>query len=72
MTTNPVVISFGVTCAWGRATSVTAAFTDHPVLGWSKGLGLNWAKNTNGSRNIKDQSRIFFAPRRFMKSTLKG
>jgi hypothetical protein len=43
LTTNPVVVSFGVTCAWGRATSVTAAFTDHPVLGWSKGLGMNWA-----------------------------
>jgi hypothetical protein len=43
VTTNPVLLSFGVTCAWGKSSSVTAAFTDHPVLGWSKGLGMSWA-----------------------------
>jgi hypothetical protein len=43
LSTNPVLVNFGVTYAWGRASSVTAAFTDHPVLGWSKGLGISWA-----------------------------
>ncbi|HUI91196.1 MAG TPA: hypothetical protein VLX68_03010 [Chitinivibrionales bacterium] len=41
-TTNPVMISFGVTVAW-RGTAVNAAFADHPVLGWSKGLTIDWA-----------------------------
>jgi hypothetical protein len=41
-TTNPVMISFGVTVAW-RGAAVSAAFVEHPVLGWSKGLAVNWA-----------------------------
>ncbi len=40
--TNPVVVSFGVTVAW-RGAAVSAGFTDHPVLGWSKGLAVDWA-----------------------------
>ena len=43
LSTNPVLVSFGVTCALGGSSSLTAAFTDHPVLGWSKGLGMSWA-----------------------------
>ena len=43
LTTNPVLISFGVTYAWGGSSSLTAAFTDNSVLGWSKGLGISWA-----------------------------
>jgi hypothetical protein len=43
LTTNPVMVSFGVTYAWGPSTSVSAAFNDHPVLGWSKGMALSWA-----------------------------
>jgi hypothetical protein len=41
-TTNPVMISFGVTVAW-RSAAVSAAFAEHPVLGWSKGLAVDWA-----------------------------
>ena len=41
-TTNPVMISFGITVAW-RGAAVTAAFAEHPVLGWSKGLAVDWA-----------------------------
>ena len=37
------VVSFGVTYAWGGSSPLTAAFTDNPVLGWSKGLGISWA-----------------------------
>ena len=43
LSTNPVLVSFGVTYAWGTSSSLTAAFTDNPVLGWSKGLGISWA-----------------------------
>jgi hypothetical protein len=43
LTTNPVMVSFGVTCALGKSSSITAAFNDHPVLGWSKGLAMSWA-----------------------------
>jgi hypothetical protein len=42
VSTNPVMIHFGVTCVFGH-TSVTAAFVDNPILGWSKGLAVNWA-----------------------------
>lgn len=41
-TTNPVIVSFGVTVAW-KAAVVSAGFVDHPVLGWSKGLAVDWA-----------------------------
>ena len=41
-TTNPVMISFGVTVAW-RGAAVSAGFVEHPVLGWSKGLAVDWA-----------------------------
>jgi|WetSurMetagenome_2_1015567.scaffolds.fasta_scaffold00022_9 hypothetical protein len=41
-TTNPVVVSFGVTVAW-RSAAMSAGFADHPVLGWSKGLAIDWA-----------------------------
>jgi hypothetical protein len=40
--TNPVMISFGVTLAW-KAAAISAAFVEHPVLGWSKGLAVDWA-----------------------------
>jgi hypothetical protein len=43
LTTNPVMVSFGVTFAWSGSSSLTAGFVDHPVLGWSKGLGISWA-----------------------------
>jgi hypothetical protein len=43
LTTNPVIINFGVTCAFDGSSSITAAFVDHPVLGWSKGLAASWA-----------------------------
>lgn len=43
ISTNPVLVSLGVTYAWGGSSSLTAAFTDNPVLGWSKGLGISWA-----------------------------
>jgi hypothetical protein len=41
-TTNPVVIHFGVTVAW-KGAAVSAGFVEHPVLGWSKGLAIDWA-----------------------------
>jgi hypothetical protein len=41
-TTNPVVISFGVIVAW-KAAAISAGFVEHPVLGWSKGLAVDWA-----------------------------
>lgn len=41
-TTNPVIVSFGVILAW-RGAAVSAGFVDHPVLGWSKGLAIDWA-----------------------------
>jgi hypothetical protein len=40
--TDPVIVSFGVTVAW-KGAGVSAGFTDHPVLGWSKGLAIDWA-----------------------------
>jgi hypothetical protein len=43
LTTNPVLVSFGVTYAWGGSSSLTAAFNDNSVLGWSKGLAMSWA-----------------------------
>ncbi len=42
-TTNPVVVHFGVTVAW-KGAAVSAGFVDHPVLGWSKGLAVDWAR----------------------------
>ncbi len=41
-TTNPVVVHFGITAAW-KGAAVSAGFVDHPVLGWSKGLAIDWA-----------------------------
>lgn len=41
--TNPIMLNFGITCAWGGSSSITAAFSDHPVLGWSKGFDVGWA-----------------------------
>ena len=41
-TTNPVMISFGITVVW-RGAAVSAGFVEHPVLGWSKGLAVDWA-----------------------------
>lgn len=40
--TDPVIVSFGVTVAW-KGAGVSAGFTDHSVLGWSKGLAIDWA-----------------------------
>jgi hypothetical protein len=40
--TNPVVVHFGVTVAW-KGAAVSTGFVDHPVLGWSKGLAIDWA-----------------------------
>jgi hypothetical protein len=42
ITTNPFMLSFGCSITWGRS-GATVALVNHPILGWSKGLTLNYA-----------------------------
>jgi len=43
VSTNPVQLSFGISFNTASM-SGSAALVDHPVLGWSKGFGLEWAR----------------------------
>jgi hypothetical protein len=43
VSTNPVQFSFGISFNTASM-SGSAALVDHPVLGWSKGFGLEWAR----------------------------
>lgn len=40
--TNPVIISVGITASWPDKDFITT-FVNHPILGWSRGIGINWA-----------------------------
>jgi hypothetical protein len=42
LSTNPMLIHFGVTVALGGS-SLSVSFVDHPVLGWSRGLDIDYA-----------------------------
>jgi hypothetical protein len=42
LSTNPLLIHFGITVGIGGG-SLNVSFVDHPVLGWSRGLCLDWA-----------------------------
>jgi len=41
VTTNPTIVSFGVTYEINTM-AIYTALVNHPVLGWSKGFGMNW------------------------------
>jgi len=42
LSTNPVLVNFGIVCTI-RSSAIAAAFSDHPVLGWSKGMAISYA-----------------------------
>ncbi len=42
LSTNPFLIHFGITIAYSSS-SLSVSFVDHPILGWSRGLSLDYA-----------------------------